>query len=86
MSDNYLELNDEDFNNLKNNFKKKTEKKIKIKDNNDDFISKILEQGKKELNDLSKNSKYKIINELKQKIKELDSSENFNEDKFNNFF
>ena len=86
MSDNYLELNDEDFDNLKRNFKKKTEKKIKIKDKNEDFISKILEEGKKELNDLSKNSKYKIINELKEKIKELDSSENFNEDKFNNLF
>ena len=89
MSNNYLELNDEDFNKLKTNLKKKNEKNKKIdklRENNNKFINKILEKGKKELNYLKNNSKYKIINELKDKIKELDSSEKFNEDKFNNFF
>ena len=85
MSDNYLELNDEDFDNLKSNFKKKNEKKIKVKKNNDDFINKILDEGKKEIN-YSNTNKHKIINELKDKVKELDSSQNFNEEKFNNFF
>lgn len=86
MSDNYLELDDDDFKILKNNFEKKTEKKEKIKDKNDDFINNILEKGKKEITDLNNNLKENIINDLKEKIKQLDSSETFNEDKINSFF
>ena len=86
MSDNYLELDENDFKILKNNFEKKTEKKEKIKDNNDDFINDILEKGRKEITDLNNNLKENIINDLKEKIKQLDSSETFNEDKINSFF
>lgn len=86
MSDNYLELDDDDFKILKNNFEKKTEKKIKLKETNDDFINNILEKGKKEITDLNNNLKENIINDLKEKIKQLDSSETFNEDKINSFF
>lgn len=86
MSDNYLELDDDDFKILKKNFEKKTEKKIKIKETNYDFINNILEKGKKEMKDLNNNLKENIINDLKEKIKLLDSSETFNEDKINSFF
>ena len=86
MSDNYLELDDNDFKILKNNFEKKTEKKEKIKDKNDDFITNILDKGKKDMSDLNNNLKENIINDLKEKIKQLDSSETFNEDKINSFF
>lgn len=86
MSDNYLELDDDDFKILKNNFEKKTEKKVKIKETNDNFINDILEKGKKEITYLNNNLKENIINDLKEKIKQLDSSETFNEDKINSFF
>lgn len=86
MSDNYLELDDNDFKILKNNFEKKREKKEKTKDVNDDFINDILEKGKKEITELNNNLKENIINDLKEKIKQLDSSETFNEDKINSFF
>ena len=90
MSDNYLELDDDDFKILKNNFEKKNkqkiEKKERNKDVNDDFINDILEKGKKEITELNNNLKENIINDLKEKIKQLDSSETFNEDKINSFF
>ena len=86
MSDNYLELDDNDFKILKNNFEKKTEKKVKTKETNDNFINDILEKGKKERKDLNNNLKENIINDLKEKIKQLDSSETFNEDKIHSFF
>ena len=86
MSDNYLELDEDDFKLLKQNFEKKTEKKEKTKNVNDDFINNILDKGKQEKKDLNNNLKENIINDLKEKIKQLDSSETFNEDKINSFF
>ena len=86
MSDSYLEINDDDFKILKQNFGKKNEKKEKIKDKNDDFINDILNKGKQERKDLNNNLKENIINDLKEKIKQLDSSETFNENKINSFF
>ena len=84
-----LELDDNEFKEIENNFKKKNVEKIKNNEINKKekaFIDNILENGKKEIKKLNINLKENMINDLKEQIVNTNSSNELNEDKLNTFF
>ena len=85
-----LELDENEFKEIENNFKKKNDntkyKNMKNNEKEKSFINKILENGKKDIKNLNINLKENMINDLKGQICNTNCSAKLNENKLNNFF